>query len=77
MGNWAKEAAKFAPSLKLVVIHGALRKPLLERLGEFDIVVTTYPLIVRDSDYYQQQVFEHIVLDEAQQIKMRRRKVTK
>ncbi|MGL4713470.1 MAG: SNF2-related protein, partial [Shewanella sp.] len=49
VGNWAKEAAKFAPSLKLVVIHGALRKPLLERLNEFDIVVTTYPLIVRDS----------------------------
>lgn len=76
VGNWAKEAAKFAPSLKLVVIHGALRKPLLERLGEFDIVVTTYPLIVRDSDYYQQQVFEHIVLDEAQQIKNAQAKVT-
>ena len=39
-----------------IVIHGALRKPLLERLNEFDIVVTTYPLIVRDSDYYQRQV---------------------
>ncbi|MCL1088521.1 DEAD/DEAH box helicase [Shewanella profunda] len=76
VGNWAKEAAKFAPSLKLVVIHGAARKPLLERLSEFDVVVTTYPLIVRDSEYYQQYVFEHIVLDEAQQIKNAQAKVT-
>ncbi|PIW61058.1 DEAD/DEAH box helicase [Shewanella sp. CG12_big_fil_rev_8_21_14_0_65_47_15] len=76
VGNWAKEAAKFAPSLKLVVIHGALRKPLLERLTEYDIVVTTYPLIVRDNEYYQSHKFEHIILDEAQQIKNAQAKVT-
>lgn len=76
VGNWAKEAAKFAPSLKLVVIHGALRKPLLERLTEYDIVVTTYPLMVRDNEYYQSYNFEHIILDEAQQIKNTQAKVT-
>lgn len=76
VGNWAKEATKFAPSLKLVVIHGAARKPLLECLNEFDVVVTTYPLMMRDSEYYQPHIFEHIVLDEAQQIKNAQAKVT-
>lgn len=76
VGNWVKEAAKFAPSLKLVVIHGAQRKPLLERLTEYDIVVTTYPLIVRDNEYYQLHNFGHIILDEAQQIKNAQAKVT-
>ncbi|WP_297896632.1 DEAD/DEAH box helicase [Shewanella sp.] len=76
VGNWAKEAAKFAPSLTLVVIHGAQRKSLLERLTEYDIVVTTYPLMVRDNEYYQSHNFEHIILDEAQQIKNAQAKVT-
>lgn len=76
VGNWAKEAAKFAPSLTLAVIHGAQRGPLLSRLSEFDVVVTTYPLMVRDYDYYQAQPFEHIVLDEAQQIKNAQAKVS-
>lgn len=76
VGNWAKEAAKFAPSLTLAVIHGAQRGPLLARLSEFDVVVTTYPLMVRDNDYYQAQAFEHIVLDEAQQIKNAQAKVS-
>lgn len=76
VGNWAKEAAKFAPSLTLAVLHGAQRGPLLARLAEFDLVVTTYPLMVRDNDYYQAQAFEHIVLDEAQQIKNAQAKVS-
>lgn len=76
VGNWAKEAAKFAPSLTLAVIHGAQRGPLLARLSEFDVVVTTYPLMVRDNDFYQAQPFEHIVLDEAQQIKNAQAKVS-
>ncbi|MCH1928885.1 DEAD/DEAH box helicase [Shewanella sp. A25] len=76
VGNWAKEAAKFAPSLKLVVIHGAQRQSQLEQMANYDVVVTTYPLMVRDSDYYEAQAFEHIVLDEAQQIKNAQAKVS-
>ncbi len=76
VGNWEKEAEKFAPSLKLAVIHGAQRGALLAHLNEYDIVVTTYPLMVRDYDYYQAQLFEHIVLDEAQLIKNAQAKVS-
>lgn len=76
VGNWAKEAAKFAPSLKLLVVHGANRQPLLDSLQAYDVVVTTYPLIVRDAEVYLQHQFAHIVLDEAQQIKNAQAKVT-
>ena len=76
VGNWAKEAAKFTPTLKLVVIHGQRRQSLLAHLADYDIVVTTYPLLVRDLAHYRSYQFDHLILDEAQQIKNAQAKVT-
>lgn len=76
VGNWLKEANKFAPSLNVVVIHGNKRQPLLDQINEFDVVVTTYPLMLRDEAIYGDYVFDHIILDEAQQIKNAQAKVT-
>ncbi|MDP5145886.1 DEAD/DEAH box helicase [Shewanella sp. ULN5] len=76
VGNWQKEAEKFTPSLKVVVIHGSQRHQWLAKLEEYDVIVTTYPLIMRDEDIYHEHVFEHIILDEAQQIKNAQAKVT-
>ncbi|MCL1143629.1 SNF2-related protein [Shewanella gaetbuli] len=76
VGNWSKEAEKFTPSLKVIVIHGSQRHQWLSQIGDYDLVVTTYPLIIRDEEIYHQHVFEHIILDEAQQIKNAQAKVT-
>jgi SNF2 family DNA or RNA helicase len=59
-----------------VVIHGNKRQPLLDQINQFDVVVTTYPLMLRDEAIYCEYVFEHIILDEAQQIKNAQAKVT-
>ncbi len=76
VGNWYKEIQKFAPDLSVAVSHGAERKPILKQLDEYDVVITTYPLITRDSEHYLDKVFDHIVLDEAQQIKNAKAKST-
>ncbi len=76
VGNWLNEATKFAPSLKLVVSHGSKRAQVLEAMEQSDIVVTTYPLIVRDQQYYIEKAFDHLILDEAQLIKNTQAKVT-
>ncbi|MCL1080150.1 helicase [Parashewanella spongiae] len=76
VGNWLKETQKFTPDLRVVVCHGSKRQSILSTLDEYDIVITTYPLIVRDSKHYQDRAFDHIVLDEAQQIKNIQAKVT-
>ncbi|WP_192022426.1 SNF2-related protein [Shewanella sp. WPAGA9] len=76
VGNWYKEAQKFTPELKVLVIHGNKRQALLEKIEEFDVIVTTYPLILRDEMVYSEYSFEHIILDEAQQIKNAQAKVT-
>ena len=76
VGNWAKEAARFIPDLSVTVIHGAKRKTLLETLSAHQIIITSYPLIQRDRQYYVELGFDHIILDEAQQIKNANAKVT-
>ncbi len=67
--NWQSEIAKFVPTLRCLVIHGDKRKPKLAEMMQYEIVVTSYPLIVKDLAVYQEQQFHYLVLDEAHYIK--------
>ena len=69
LGNWQQEAARFTPELRVLQIYGSKRQHLFEQLGDYDLLVTTYPLIVRDIKVYQHLRFSLVVLDEAQHIK--------
>jgi len=69
MGNWQSEAALFAPSLKVIISQGQSRKKLLADLASADLILTTYPLIVRDKDILLEHEYSIIILDEAQFIK--------
>lgn len=69
MANWRNEAAQFAPDLKVLTLHG---KDRAERFGEIagaDLVLTTYPLLVRDRETLLAQPWHLLVMDEAQFIK--------
>ncbi|MEI7970734.1 MAG: DEAD/DEAH box helicase [Betaproteobacteria bacterium] len=67
--NWRSEAARFAPDLRVHVSHGLKRKEVLDRLAQYDLVITTYPLLGRDKAVLLEQEFHLVILDEAQQIK--------
>ncbi len=72
VGNWAAEAKKFTPDLRVVVHHGASRSTAaqLEReIAGADLVITTYGTAVRDVDALAQHPWARVVLDEAQAIK--------
>ena len=69
VGNWRDEAARFAPDLRVLVLHGADRAARYEAIPEADLVITTYPLLPRDHEDLCQQQFSLLVLDEAQAIK--------
>jgi hypothetical protein len=72
VGNWAAEAAKFTPGLKVVVHHGASRASAaaLEReIRGADVVITTYGTAVRDVEQLAGHAWDRVVLDEAQAIK--------
>ena len=70
--NWAAEANKFTPHLKVLMLEGPQRHRRFELIADQDIVVTSYALIRRDADRYPEAAFDTVVLDEAQHIKNRR-----
>jgi len=69
MPNWRNEAAKFTPSLKVLTLHGPDRFDHFGEIQEADLILTTYPLLVRDRETLLAQKYHLLVLDEAQFIK--------
>jgi non-specific serine/threonine protein kinase len=72
VGNWQREAARFAPGLRVHVHHGAERprgKAFQEVVASCDLVVTTYGLVVRDVEALREMSWRRVVLDEAQAVK--------
>ncbi|HEX5751166.1 MAG TPA: DEAD/DEAH box helicase [Archangium sp.] len=67
--NWMREAARFAPSLKLHGYREAEREELLSGLGAGDVVVVSYTLLMRDAERFSEVSFATLVLDEAQAVK--------
>ncbi len=69
LGNWQREAARFAPGLRVRVLHGADRPEPGELLDGTDVVLTTYAIAARDADALAAVAWDRVVLDEAQHIK--------
>jgi superfamily II DNA or RNA helicase len=69
MGNWRREAERFTPELRVIVLHGTDRHQFFDEMTSCDLLLTTYPLLSRDSEQLQAQHYHSIILDEAQAIK--------
>ncbi|MBN8727173.1 MAG: DEAD/DEAH box helicase [Xanthomonadales bacterium] len=69
VGNWRDEAARFAPELSVLVVHGPERASLHAEVPAHDLVISTYPLLLRDREALLAHDYSVLVLDEAQAIK--------
>ena len=67
--NWCDEAHRFAPSLRVLTLHGAQRMALLDQIPESDLIITTYGLLWRDQALLAQHPYHMLILDEAQVVK--------
>ena len=67
--NWQAEAARMAPSLRVLALHGADRGKRYLHIADHDLVLTTYPLLWRDMEALAAQPFHLLILDEAQMVK--------
>ncbi len=67
--NWVREMKKFAPGLRVLLLHGGERRGLFKKIRLNDVVVTTFPLLVRDVEVLKKTPWHLLVLDEAQNIK--------
>jgi len=67
--NWQAEVEKFAPSLRVHVLHGAGRRLDTQTFDAADIVLTTYNTMVSNIRWLKEYGFNYVFLDEAQAIK--------
>ena len=67
--NWQAEAARMAPDLRVLTLQGPKRAKDFARMPEFDVVLTTFPLLWRDVRALAAQPFHLLILDEAQSVK--------
>ncbi|MFC7756088.1 DEAD/DEAH box helicase [Tsukamurella soli] len=72
VGNWAAEAHRFAPGLRVTVHHGPGRRTGSEFAAAAtgsDLVITTFALAARDRELLATTGWERLVVDEAQHVK--------
>ncbi len=69
MANWRREAEKFAPDLRVLILQGHDRKERFDAIDASDVVLTTYPLIARDHEAISARTWHLLFLDEAQTVK--------
>jgi superfamily II DNA or RNA helicase len=69
VGNWEREIRKFAPHLRTLVLHGPERRHRFAHMADVDVLITSYPIVVRDEERFAAQRYHVLILDEAQTIK--------
>jgi SNF2 family DNA or RNA helicase len=74
--NWLQECHKFAPSLKVLLLTGSDRHKLFPKIQQYDLIITSYGLVLRDINKLLNNHFHLLILDEAQVIKNTRSKIT-
>lgn len=71
--NWQSEYEKFAPSRKVLVYHGSERFQIKD-FEKNSIVLTTYGTLLWSRDFFNEQCFSYLIMDESQNAKNRNSK---
>lgn len=67
--NWQDEISKFAPSIKVLLHYGADRPKTTTHMPDYEVVLTTYGMLLSDIKFLKNFNFNYIFLDESQVIK--------
>ncbi|MCA1321018.1 DEAD/DEAH box helicase [Bacillus tianshenii] len=69
--NWLSELMKFAPQIRAIVIDGVKneRDELLKKVEVMDVIIISYPLLRRETKWFENMSFHTIFFDEAQAFK--------
>lgn len=70
--NWRREAARFAPGLRVFVHHANQRLTSAADFAAHDLLITSYGTLARDQLLFTAVEFATVIADEAQHIKNRR-----
>jgi len=67
--NWQAEVEKFAPSIRMLTQYGSTRAGNSREFDRYEIVLTTYGMLLSDIGVLKNYHFNYIFLDESQAIK--------
>jgi DNA helicase INO80 len=79
--NWQQEIARFVPDFKAIPYWGTAKdRKVLRKFWDrkslvytkdspFHVLITSYQLVVQDTQYFQRMKWQYMILDEAQAIK--------
>ena len=69
--NWKAEVEKWSDSIKVLIINGNVEERLkkISDYSKYDLIITSYDLLKRDIENYEDKHFKYIIADEAQYIK--------
>ncbi|MFN6203410.1 MAG: DEAD/DEAH box helicase [Acidobacteriota bacterium] len=67
--NWIREAERFTPDLRILDFAHVLRSATVKEFNNYDLVITTYGILIREVERMRDFQFDTAILDEAQAIK--------
>lgn len=67
--NWQAEVRRFAPSIRVLTLHGVGRIKSDEAFASYEIILTSYGTLLSDIIFLKKYFFNYIFLDESQNIK--------
>ena len=69
--NWRSEFEKFAPTMKIKIVHGNKedREFSKDEIKDIDVLITTYGTLRNDYNLYEDITFDFCIIDEGQNIK--------
>ncbi len=69
VGNWKREFEKFAPHVRVITYSGPRRHRLIPDFSKAEVIITSYPVLIRDLTPLTDREFHYVIIDEAQAIK--------
>lgn len=74
LGNWIKELNQWCPDIRAVKFHGNQdernqQMTNLVQYGKFDVVVTSYEVVIREKNHLRKFSWRYLIIDEAHRIK--------
>ncbi len=69
VSNWERESERFTPGLRVLNHAHPMRAKDIAGFDGYDLVLTTYGVLLRDIEMLRRHRFHYVILDEAQAIK--------
>ncbi|CAK0743308.1 hypothetical protein CVIRNUC_001460 [Coccomyxa viridis] len=72
--NWINEFRKWCPIIRAVKFHGTQEERVWQKenivaVGKFDVVVTSYEMVIKEKNHFKKFHWRYIIIDEAHRIK--------